>query len=883
VLNFDIVLSHDVAVEVQITVDAVSTQGQMNAPVPQFAVGNLDGKPEFGTIAIGAIGMIIQPDFQEIAEDDKHIQLTKGSNLLAVTIFDDTEQECDEEFSVELHHLVCASGSTLCGTVVTIADSEAVGSLINDAEGVVISVSMDVEHDESYTPFMFEIAVSHAVDHEFEVDASIVSTPEALSRLAACQGLTFAQCEQATLQSYNVRMHQPQLALSPRTWHADYAVAVLNDRIAQAPGVFTVQLTSDYELLCGESLAHKSGTGTITDNENGVLEIVSFKAEEDKTAQHNMIVKLNRPIEFPLTVGYKIVGGTSDDFDKLKGRFTFPPRAGPQEVSIPLAVRADKDEIEEDETYTLELTSVPAWLTARSGTFTIIDDEIKGSDIVVSSATVLEGGVLEFEVSLEGGEHEAPITINVATEAGSAKRGRHFRPVQTQLRWETGQTQTQIIRVLTKVKNGCTPNVEMKLKLFNIVGPGRFENRNEVEYATGTILDTSSTTVSVHAPAFIVAGQSGIFKGTLSETCSFAVTVPVTIDGKSEQCTIPAKRSTCDIVVQTKKKHRKVIEAAVDTDKLAQENLDYGSLVDGTSKSTTVGKKTTNPKPVAAAYACGPLVSATSLTEGKVSLVAGNDFTTELDITACFINAQSIDYEVTGSVEVARTGGILSLTSPSAGPSTLTLTGTTADGATGVVTLELRANTKAPVSLADLAGGITMAVGDHYQALIAGVVNDDQIGNIDQCEISDGASGSLTDCCVVDDNLIAHTCERVVPGARTSRIESVRVNIQAIEEGTSSVCLGTFSDSTTPASHCFEVTVPEKLKLKAPDSVTANDGEIQIKLGKGSYTVLEVAGASSWSKKGRTLTASVPAGVTAVYVMASDSYDYVATAEVLVL
>jgi len=797
-MDFVVTLSHEVKGGVEIKAETVVSGAQSNR-----ALGAAVSTPQVGANANGYA--ILQPDYKHGVYT---AQVTKGNrNLIQVELFDDTEQECDETFDLEITQVTCG-GDAVCGRV-SVADSSATGELTSDNEGLTLQGSM-LTHNEGYGSFDFDITLSHAVSLPFDAEISLLPTVNTASRLSACVGKTLTSCQASTTQTFAIGANQPSGFISGlNTWGTNFIVDVTDDSTAQPPETFEVEITTTWQPQCG-TLTVQNGQGTIVDNEGASVSIESLAAPED--GDHPMRVVLSHPIDQTLEIGFSVSGSgdLTSDFGSTTGIVRFSPSVNSREATANVDVIAEIVEVEQDEVYTVNLINVPDWL--RNGgpaQLTILDDETQSAVIKASTPRTTEGGNLLYTISLDG-EHEEQVIVKWQTvDAGTGKAGINFANANGDLFWAAGDNTPRTIVISTVDVPGCNSDKTVHLQLFGVQGAGTLDNRQATMESAGTVVDKNGATVSLSAPSFVLSSEALAVTASLSVACDSDVIVPFELNmpGVSTSqfsCRILAGTTTCQngpAPVGAPTTFAVQISSAFDT-----ANPGFSTLsASNAAASGRIADQVTGPAPVANRAVCPP----GALRSNKIVLMADPDFPQSHDLTGCFVG-DGLTYSVSGFAGASVSPvGILRVVGGSAlGVSSLVITASGAGGAASL-TYEVSVEPKDSVDVIALAqNGLNMAVGDYFQALMSRVVWSAG-NNIDMCVSTNLADNTLTDCCThTSGGLAVETCERNPATRRQMRLESVKVSFKAIETGTFKFCLG---NTTPPAGeekrYCWEVVV----------------------------------------------------------------------------
>ena len=222
---------------------------------------------------------------------------------------------------------------------------------------------------------------------------------------------------------------------------------LIDDQVAEQTEHFTVELSN----FSGAVPADRTGTGTITDNDQGndpALAIRDAQAvREGGTAL--FLVRLSTDSTQTVTVAYRTVDGTAEagtDYTANQGTLQFA--AGTVEQTIVVQTLNDSA-AEPTETFTVELSSASnATLERDTGTGTIQDDDEGGGDrlptlSIEDALTVTEGDTAEFAVTLSRASGQT-VTVAFTTADGTAASGTDYTGASGTLTFEPGATRRTI-------------------------------------------------------------------------------------------------------------------------------------------------------------------------------------------------------------------------------------------------------------------------------------------------------------------------------------------------------------------------------------------------------------------------------------------------------
>ena len=359
----------------------------------------------------------------------------ESRKTIAVAVIDDSEEEENETFTVQLSD---ARNATLLdgeGTA-TIRDDDGDGDGSPQPPGLPTLAIDDVTVAEDGGSAVFSVRLSGESTATVTVGyATEDGTAHAGSDYTAGSGtLTFESgAREQTI-----------------------AVAVIDDSEEEGSETFTVRLSDvrNATLLDGE------GTATIRDDDGDgspqppglpTLAIDDVTVAEDGGSAV-FGVRLSGESTATVTVGYATEDGTAhagSDYTAGSGTLTF--ESGAREQTIAVAVIDDSEE-EGSETFTVQLSDARnATLLDGEGTATIRDDDGDGSPqppglptLAIDDVTVAEdGGSAVFSVRLSG-ESTATVTVGYATEDGTADAGSDYTAGSGTLTFESGAREQTI-------------------------------------------------------------------------------------------------------------------------------------------------------------------------------------------------------------------------------------------------------------------------------------------------------------------------------------------------------------------------------------------------------------------------------------------------------
>ena len=427
------------------------------------------------------------------------------NKTITVSTVDDSEPEETETFTVKLNG---PSGATL-------ADDTGTGTITdNDGGGVVSLPAVSITDAPP---------VTEGDTAEFAVTLSRASGQAVTVAFATADGTARVGTDYTRTAG--------ALRFEPGVTAQTIQVRVLDDEILEQTEHFTVELSDP----AGATLEDGSGTGTITDNDEGRLPALAVDDAapviEGSTALFP--VTLSAPSEQVVTVAFATADGTATsgaDYTGASGSLTFEPGATRQ--SIEVATLDDEAEEEPEEQFKVTLSEPSgATLEDDSGTGTIRDDDGDTGDFptlsIADAPPVVEGRTAEFLVTL-GAAVAHVVTAAYATADGTAKANLDYTSTTGTLRLEPGDI-ARAIRVPTLDDEALEQNEDFTVTLSSPAGASLAD-----AVGRGTIADDDEGKL----PALAIGDAPPVIEG---ETSRF----PVTLSAPSER-TVTVEFATAD-------------------------------------------------------------------------------------------------------------------------------------------------------------------------------------------------------------------------------------------------------------------------------------------------------------------------------------------------
>jgi hypothetical protein len=258
-------------------------------------------------------------------------------------------------------------------------------------------------------------------------------------------------------------------------------VATAADSVVEPNETMILRLSSPVSA----TLAAADGVGTIVNTT--VPPLPTLRVSDSSTtegSQHIFTVSLSAASASPVTVDYQTANGTAlagSDYTANSGKLTFSPG----EVSRTVAVTTIQDQVvEPTETFALRLAGpTGATIADGEGIGTILDDDTATPALRVSDASVAEGGLLNFTVSLSAASNST-VQVNYRTSNYTASAPSDYvAKATTMLTFNKGET-SKVVSVQTIQDPGVEANEVVLLRLSSPTGATLADNTG-----TGTILN----------------------------------------------------------------------------------------------------------------------------------------------------------------------------------------------------------------------------------------------------------------------------------------------------------------------------------------------------------------------------------------------------------
>ena len=330
--------------------------GTMSFTVSLSAVSGRDVSVNYST----ANGTAVAPGDYSATSGTLNISAGSSSGTIDVTIVDDSDNENDETFTVNLTGPVNA----------TIADAQATGTIV-DNEGVPLVTINDVAVAEGN---------SGTVNANFTVTLSTTSPDIVTVDYATADGTATAGSDYVA--------GSGQVTFQPGETTQPIAVAVNGDTIDEANETFVVNLSN----ASNASISDNQGQGTINDDDGGPSISINDVSVAENAGTMSFTVSLSAVSGQNVSVDYATANGSATapaDYTAASGTLNIPANSGSGTIDITII---NDVSVEPTETFTVNLSNpVNATLADNQGTGSITNDDSGGTPVTVIFQDGLNG------------------------------------------------------------------------------------------------------------------------------------------------------------------------------------------------------------------------------------------------------------------------------------------------------------------------------------------------------------------------------------------------------------------------------------------------------------------------------------------------------------
>ena len=380
------------------------------------------------SVGAGADGATSGADYAAVSDFKIAIAAGQASGSAPFTLapINDDLVEDDESISIA----GTSPGLTVSGAGVALTDDEAVSQPEGQAESVRAVVSIESARAEEGKALTFTARLSDAVPGGFTVTPVYkdVTATRGSDYTANAAAVAFAGLEGET---------------------ATFTVPTFEDEVVEGDETFSVRLAVSNAPAGVEVGA--PATGTIVDDDTATVTLSSARAEEGETL--TFTATLDRAVSGGLTATPSYKDGTAtegSDYTRNTASLAFEGTAG---ETVALTVPTVEDAaIEEDETFTVALVVTDALpgVAGSQALGTIANDDealVEPPRASVRDAGADEGDIMVFTVALDR-TAGSPVTVDYATEDGTARSGRDYTAVTGTLTFAPG-TRERTVSVQT--------------------------------------------------------------------------------------------------------------------------------------------------------------------------------------------------------------------------------------------------------------------------------------------------------------------------------------------------------------------------------------------------------------------------------------------------
>ena len=497
----------------QISIDDVSvTEGNAGTANATFTVVLTRPSSQVITVQYAtADGTAKIPlDYTAIASTVLTFAAGVTSRTITVQVNGDVVVENNETFFVNLTN----------PTIATIADSQGIGTIIDDDQvPPTISINdVTVTEADSGTPNAnFTVTLSQSSVQTVTVQyrtANGTATAPADYTSAALTTITFA----------------------PGVVTQTVAIPIVGDTMDEFDETYFVDLSN----AVNATIFDNQGLGTILDNDaTPAISINDVTVVEGNAGTSNatFTIALSVPSAKQITVNYATANGTAvqpQDYNPISiSTLTFA--AGVTSRTVTVQVNGDTL-VENDETFTLNLSApTNATIADDQGVGTIVNDDVVLPTITINDINVTEGNSgttnATFTVTLSAASTQA-VTVRYSTQDGTATAPADFTAAANQtLTFNPGET-SKPLTILVAGETLPELNETFFVDLSNAIGATISDNQGQATIVN----DDSPPTISVDDIS-VTEGNSGTANATFTIALSGPSALPITVQYVSAEGT----------------------------------------------------------------------------------------------------------------------------------------------------------------------------------------------------------------------------------------------------------------------------------------------------------------------------------------------------------
>ncbi|POY35328.1 hypothetical protein C3K47_16215 [Solitalea longa] len=429
------------------------------------------------------------------------------SKIIDVAITDDTEDESDETFNVNLSNVSATA---------TISDGQGVGTIQDNDEPPVtpeLTISSSTVGESEGTA-VFNVNLNVASSETITVDYATADG-------SANSGSDFSATGSGTL------------TFAPGEISKTIIIDILNDTEEEGDEQYYVNLFN----VTNATIINGQGLGTIVDDDQPVIlpgVQISGGVFNEAVGSAEITIYLSQAGTESISVDFNTADGTAtapNDYTANSGTVTFAPGETSKVINVSIA----NDQIdEEDETFRVVLSNVVnADLLDADATFSILDDDGLPTVSVLNAQANEGDGTITVTIQLNG-ESSQDVSVDYATANSSAVAGQDYTATSGTVTFPAGSSNsTQTFTVAITDDNEDETNESFLVNLSNAVNADIANAQGEE-----TIIDNDETPPAISISNVTVnEGNSGTVDAVFTVSLDKAATGSVTVDWATQDNT----------------------------------------------------------------------------------------------------------------------------------------------------------------------------------------------------------------------------------------------------------------------------------------------------------------------------------------------------------
>ena len=308
------------------------------------------------------------------------------------------------------------------------------------------------------------------------------------------------------------------LTFAPGDTSETISIATNNDTLNEASESFTVTLSAPVNA----GISDGTGTGSITDNDPMPTVSIANATAVTEGGIASFPVTLSVASGQTVTVNYSTSHGTTSSAD-LSGSLTGTVTFSPGDTSEQIQLSSVNDVLDEDdsETFTVNLSSPSnATIADGAGAGTLSDDDPMPAVSIADAATVTEGGLAMFTVTLSAASGRT-VSVGYTTAHGTTSGADFSGAISGTVTFNPGDTSEQIN---VSTFNDTLDEADLETFSVNLSGPSNAILGDAS--GAGSIGDNDSQpSLSIGDAGAVAEGAAASFQVTLSASSGQTVTV----------------------------------------------------------------------------------------------------------------------------------------------------------------------------------------------------------------------------------------------------------------------------------------------------------------------------------------------------------------------